>query len=312
MPRMRIVRSIPKMRDASDGLPRPLGFVPTMGALHDGHLALVRESRRRASATVASVFVNPAQFASAADVAGYPRDEAGDLAALEREHVDTVFTPPADAMFPPGSVTRVAVQGPPARGFEADVRPGHFDGVATIVVKLLGIVRPDLLFLGEKDAQQLAVVRRVLADLDVPVRVVPVPTVREADGLAMSSRNRLLSPAERRVAPRLYAALRAGREAALAAASDTSPSAGHGERPETPSAGTITDAARAVLASGPDDAPPLHVDYLALVDPDSFRSLTHADRPALLVAAVAFGNLRLIDNLPIDVAHASMPRGDDH
>lgn len=280
---MKVVRIVNEVRACCRALPRPLGLVPTMGALHDGHLELVREARRRCPAVVASIFVNPLQFGDHGDLDAYPRDESRDLALLRREGAAAAFVPVPDEVYPRGFATTVHVAGPLSETLEGAVRPGHFDGVATVVAKLVGMVQPDELFLGEKDAQQLAVLRRALRDLDLPTAVRSVATVRAPDGLALSSRNHRLSPAERQAAPRLYAALRAGREVA-------------GDVPAPAPCDLIVDTVHAALLSGPGEVH-LAVDYVAVVDPDTFRTLDSLDREALLVAAVHIGRIRLIDNL---------------
>ncbi len=199
-PAVIVARTIAEARVALRELPRPLGLVPTMGALHAGHLSLVDAARARCASVVASVFVNPTQFGRGEDFSTYPRDEVGDLRLLEEAGVAVAFAPDADEMYPAGFATLVHVGGALTESFEGASRPGHFDGVTVIVAKLLGVTQPDVLFLGEKDAQQLAVVRRFVRDLDLPVEVAGVPTLREPDGLAMSSRNVRLTPEQRAVA----------------------------------------------------------------------------------------------------------------
>jgi pantoate--beta-alanine ligase len=187
-----VTRTIAETRAALERLPRPVVLVPTMGALHEGHLALVREARGfagRSGAVIMSLFVNPTQFGAGEDYHRYPRDEGRDLALAAREGVDLVFAPGVEKMYPHGSTTTVHVAGPLTESFEGATRPGHFDGVATVVTKLFAIVRPDAAFFGRKDAQQLALVRRLVADLHLGVRIIGVHTVRAADGLALSSRN---------------------------------------------------------------------------------------------------------------------------
>jgi pantoate--beta-alanine ligase len=237
-----------------------VGLVPTMGALHDGHRALLRAARAECDRVVMSLFVNPTQFGPGEDLDRYPRDEAGDRAIAAEEGVDEVFAPTVAEMYPAGFATTVSV-GDLARRYEGAHRPGHFDGVATVVLKLLQRVRPHAAYFGRKDAQQLAVIRRMVADLDVPVEIRPVETVREPDGLAISSRNVYLSADERRAAPSLHRALRA-----------RDPSLCEGE-----------------------------VDYLAVVDPDTFDSIP--PRPGVLVIGAArFGTTRLIDNIALEEA----------
>ncbi|WP_048860829.1 pantoate--beta-alanine ligase, partial [Acidisphaera rubrifaciens] len=203
---------------------RTLGFVPTMGALHAGHVALLARARAECDATAASIFVNPLQFGPNEDFARYPRDEAGDLATLDAAGCDVAWLPDVATMYPPGSATAIEVTGP-AEGWEGAVRPGHFRGVATVCARLFGQVRPTHAYFGEKDWQQVQVVRRMVADLALPLEIVAVPTVREADGLALSSRNRYLAPAEREGAPRLYSVMR-GAAAAIVSGADVADALG--------------------------------------------------------------------------------------
>jgi pantoate--beta-alanine ligase len=254
-----------------------LALVPTMGALHAGHLALVARARAEAAVVWVSIFVNPLQFGPREDLAAYPRDLAGDLAKLRGAGVDLVFTPATDTMYPPGFSTRVEVRGI-SEGLEGERRPGHFVGVATVVTKLFALTRPDLAYFGEKDAQQLRVIQRLTADLGFDLRIVPVPTVREPDGLALSSRNRYLSPAERRAAPVLARALHAARQAWRA-----------GER----DAERLRAAMRQVLAA----EPLARVDYVSVADDLTLRELERVDGPALASLAVWIGATRLIDNV---------------
>jgi pantoate--beta-alanine ligase len=255
-----------------------IGFVPTMGALHAGHLALVAAARATCDRVVASVFVNPRQFGRGEDYGRYPRDESGDRALLAAAGCDLLFAPAVEAIYPPGFATAVAVGGP-ARRWEGEARPGHFDGVATVVVRLLNLVRPDRAFFGEKDYQQLQVVRRVVADLGLAVRVVGCPTMRDHDGLALSSRNRFLTPAQRRAAPALWRALMA--VAAAAARGDDHGAAARRARRELGAAGF--------------DA----VDYLAVVDAETLEPAPARERPARVLAAARLGGVRLIDNVAV-------------
>lgn len=270
--RMQIARDLPTLRAETARLGR-LALVPTMGALHEGHLSLIAAARREAPAVAASIFVNPLQFGPQEDLARYPRDEAGDLAALERAGCDLVWLPSVEVMYPPGHATTIEVRGP-SEGWEGDARPGHFRGVATVCAKLFLQTGAAVAMFGEKDWQQLQVVRRMVADLDIPVRIVACPTVREADGLALSSRNRFLSAEERARAPALYAALR---EAAAAMAAGTPPAA-------------ATAAARAALTRQG-----FAVDYLALVEPETLRPAEAL--PGRLIAAARLGSVRLLDNI---------------
>jgi pantoate--beta-alanine ligase len=252
-----------------------LTLVPTMGALHQGHVALVETAKRLGGATAVSIFVNPTQFGQAEDLARYPRDEDGDLATLRRAGCELVWLPSAADIYPPGDATIIEPAGP-AFGWEADARPGHFRGVATVVAKLFGHVRPDSAVFGEKDWQQLQVIRRTVADLVLPVRVAAAPTVREADGLALSSRNRFLTRTERDAAPALYCALRAAASAIAG-----------GEA----AANALDNARSAVTQSG------MRVDYLALVDGASLVEIADARPDARLIAAAQLGSVRLLDNV---------------
>jgi pantoate--beta-alanine ligase len=277
---MLIARTLPDLRDACTRLRRhaeSLALVPTMGALHAGHRMLVRQAVRSGAATVASVFVNPLQFGPSEDLARYPRDEEGDLAALKAEGCALAWLPDVATMYPLGEATTVVVTGPAER-WEGDARPGHFRGVATVCAKLFGQVRPDRAYFGEKDWQQLQVVTRMVADLLLPLEIVGVETVREHDGLALSSRNRFLSEAERALAPRLHATLRT--TAARVAA---------GEGAEAP----LAEARAGLAAFGFD------VNYLALVDGPSLAPIAAASPQARLITAAKLGSVRLLDNVPV-------------
>jgi pantoate--beta-alanine ligase len=247
-----------------------------MGALHAGHLALLEAARARCGSVIASLFVNPTQFNDPADFQGYPRDEAADLAMLEAAGCDAVWLPPVAAMYGPHETTMVD-PGEPAAAWEGAARPGHFRGMATVVTKLLTLLRPDLAFFGEKDWQQLQIVRRLAADLCLGAEIVGVATVREPDGLAMSSRNRLLDPAERATASRFPACL-----AALAAALRRGAAVDR----------TLREGRAALTQAG------LVPDYLALVDGPSLRPVALVPG-ARLIAAVRLGRIRLLDNLPV-------------
>jgi pantoate--beta-alanine ligase len=255
-------------------LPSPVGLVPTMGALHDGHVALLRAARSESAAVVVSVFVNPLQFGASEDLERYPRTFAADLAACEREGVDLVWAPPQDEVYRAGQPEVTVNPGPLGDELEGAVRPGHFTGVLTVVAKLLQLVRPDRAYFGEKDYQQLVLVRRMVADLDFPVDIVGVPTIRAEDGLALSSRNAYLSDADRQRALVLSRALRAG----AAAPRDA-----------------VLDAAMTVLASEPDVA----VDYLA-VRGEGLGPPPESGSARLLVAA-RVGGTRLIDNAAVQL-----------
>jgi len=256
-----------------------VGLVPTMGAIHDGHLALVQAAQTACPRVVASLFVNPRQFGPSEDFATYPRDEAADLAAFAKAGVDLVFAPDVAEMYPAGFATAIEIGGP-GDGLESAFRPGFFTGVATVVAKLLLQSLPDAAYFGEKDYQQLCVVRRLVRDLDIPVRIEAVPTVRAADGLALSSRNAYLSAAERRVAPLLYRVLC---DTAAALSCD----------PEK--AATRLQNGVAALEGGG-----FRVDYLELRDAGDLAPLPRPGRTAArILAAVRLGHTRLIDNVPV-------------
>jgi pantoate--beta-alanine ligase len=281
---MRILRTIAEMRAYTAELRaagHSLGLVPTMGAFHAGHLALMHAARGEHDAVVVSLFVNPAQFEESADLAAYPRDEAGDAAQARAAGVDVLFAPAPGEIYPAGFTTSVVV-GAIAEPLEGAVRgAGHFAGVCTVVSKLLNIVSPDVAYFGQKDAQQVAVLRRMAADLNVPARIAVVPTVREPDGLALSSRNGRLSPDERTRAIALVEGLRAAAAAAEAGETDA-------ERLR----------ARALAAMAARSVEP---DYVALVDPDSFDVVKTARGRVLMAVAARVGATRLIDNLLIDI-----------
>ncbi|MFD0898800.1 pantoate--beta-alanine ligase [Actinomadura sediminis] len=280
-----IARTREELAAARKSVPGTLALVPTMGALHEGHLSLMREARARADGVAVSIFVNPLQFGPGEDFDRYPRTFEDDVAACARVGVDVVFAPTRDVMYP--AEPQVTLKsGPMGSVVEGASRPGHFDGMLTVVLKLLNLVRPDVAVFGEKDAQQLALIRRMVADLNVPVEIVGAPTVREPDGLALSSRNRYLSPDERRTALALSRALRAGADAAAA-----------GAGPDA-----VLGAARAELAAAAAAEPPLEPDYLVLVDPATFTEVTadHAG-PAVLAVAGRVGATHLIDNVPLQL-----------
>lgn len=257
-----------------------IGFVPTMGFLHEGHLSLI-DVAREAGATflVVSIFVNPTQFGPSEDFSRYPRDEERDRALLESRDVDLLFLPPVEVMYPPGASTSVRAGGV-SKPLEGERRPGHFDGVATVVAKLFNIVHCDIAAFGRKDAQQCAVIEQLVRDLDIPVQLVFGETTREADSLAMSSRNSYLSADERAKAPVLHRALRAGEEALT-----------HGIREVE---GIEKLMHRVVAEEGGVD-----VDYLVVVDPMTFEAPADFDRELLLAGAVKIGRTRLIDNVRV-------------
>ena len=284
---MRLARTIADVRaalDAERGAGRSVALVPTMGALHEGHLSLIRAARQAADVVVVSLFVNPTQFNDAADMRAYPRDEARDAELAQAAGADMLFAPDADEVFPEGSVTTVVVRGPLTETLEAEHRGvAHFDGVTTVVAKLFSIVQPDLAVFGRKDAQQALVVQRMARDLDIPVRIDVRPTVRDSDGLALSSRNA-------RLGPRAY-------ERALAL-----PAALHGAAADL-AAGMPAREVEAEGLRGLRDAG-LDPEYFAVVDPVTLAPTSRPD--ALILAAVIVGGVRLIDNVPTP-APASAP-----
>jgi len=277
---MKITKTVEEMRAASRALKasgRRVGFVPTMGALHEGHLSLVRSAGEHADAVVASIFVNPTQFGANEDLSRYPRPFERDRELLEREGVEVLFAPTVDVMYPKGAATFVTVEGLDGR-LDGGSRPGHFRGVATVVTKLLHIVEPDVALFGQKDAAQHAVIRRMVRDLDLPVEIVIGPIVREADGLAMSSRNVYLSAEERKTALVLSRALQRVQE--LAGQSGAS-------------VPQLLAAAQAAF----DEEPLVKVDYIAAVDPDELTAACDMKKPVLFAVAAWVGSTRLIDNV---------------
>jgi pantoate--beta-alanine ligase len=278
-PRMLIARTLPDLRAACAKLRAAhggLAFVPTMGALHEGHRALVKAAVA-SGAAVASIFVNPLQFSPTEDLSRYPRDEPGDLAALDACGCALAWLPDVETMYPAGEATSISVTGPAER-WEGDARPGHFRGVATVCAKLFGQVRPDRAYFGEKDWQQLQVIKRMVADLLLPLEIVGIETVREPDGLALSSRNRFLNPAERAVAPVLNRVLR-----------DTARSLAQGAMTEP----VLDNARRSLTKAG------FGVDYIALVDGPTLAPIAIANRTARLIATAKLGSIRLIDNVVV-------------
>ncbi|GLS43512.1 pantoate--beta-alanine ligase [Methylobacterium brachythecii] len=253
-------------------------LVPTMGALHEGHLALIAHARTLGERVVASIFVNPTQFGPTEDFSRYPRTVEADLAALAQAGADAAYMPGADVMYPPGFSSRIEPGGP-SEGLCGEVRPGHFSGVATVVTKLINQTRADVALFGEKDFQQLQVIRRVARDLDLPVSIAGMPTIREADGLALSSRNRYLNEAERSIAPRLHAVLAKAAER-LAGGDMAAP--------------VLADSIEALKASG--FGP---VQYFELRDTETLLPVSQLERPARLLTAAYLGTTRLIDNVAV-------------
>jgi pantoate--beta-alanine ligase len=275
---MQVIERIADLRAARAALHGRVGAVYTMGALHAGHRSLLDQARADNDAVIATIFVNPTQFAPGEDFASYPRPVERDLAIMEASGADIVFAPAPDAMYAPGFQTSISVE-EVAAGLEGEQRPGHFKGVATVVAKLFNLTQPHVAYFGQKDAQQVAVLRRMVADLNFPLAIAVCPTVREPDGLAMSSRNAYLTLDERAAAPVIYRALQAA--AAAHEAGEREPAA-------------LRDAARAVLAA----EPRAEVEYVALNHPGSLRGvLAPTDAPVLLSLAVQIGRPRLLDNL---------------
>ena len=282
---MEVIRAIAMARkacDAARSAGRTVGFVPTMGAFHDGHVSLMRRARDERDAVVVSIFVNPLQFGPGEDLSRYPRDEQRDLSMAGELGVDVVFAPTVEEMYPAGEPAVSVDPGPLGDRLEGAVRPGHFRGVATVVAKLFEVVGPSTAYFGEKDAQQLAVIRHMVRDLSFPIDVVGCPTVRELDGLAMSSRNAYLSPVQREAAGCLFLAL-----------SEAAEMARGGER----------DAARLVAAMAREigATPEARIDYAAVVDEERFEEVGTISGPARALVAAKFGETHLIDNLLLPV-----------
>jgi len=279
---MKIIRTARSMAAWSERLRLQgvtIGFVPTMGALHDGHRSLIRAARLRCDALVVSIFVNPAQFSPTEDLSTYPRPIARDRALCREEGVDVCFEPTTLTMYPEGFETTVTVPAL-ARRWEGEARPHHFTGVATVVTKLFGMVQPHLALFGQKDYQQAALVRQLVDDLNLGVAIQVRPTIRERDGLAMSSRNVYLSTDERRIAPLLSQALRIGRQMILGGMNDAA-------------------AIERIMRQTIEQAPTIHVEYLAVCDPDSLEPLSVVAARAVLLGAIRIGSIRLIDNLMV-------------
>ncbi len=278
---MEVIRAIAMARkacDAARSAGRTVGFVPTMGAFHDGHLSLMRRARDERDAVVVSIFVNPLQFGPGEDLSRYPRDEERDLSMARELEVEVVFAPNVEEMYPAGHQEVTVDPGPLGERLEGARRPGHFRGVATVVAKLFDVVGPSTAYFGEKDAQQLAVVRRMVRDLSLPIEVVGSPTVREPDGLATSSRNAYLSPEQREAAGCLFLAL-----------SEAAEMARGGER----DAATLV----AAMAREMGATPEARIDYAAVVDEETFEEVGTITGPARALVAARFGETRLIDNL---------------
>jgi pantoate--beta-alanine ligase len=284
MTSVQTLRDLPALRAAVDLLKsdgKPLVLVPTMGALHDGHMALVEEARRHGRHVVVSIFVNPKQFGPNEDLDAYPRREAKDAQMLQGAGVDILWAPTVDVMYPAGFATNIGVAGI-SEGLDGAARPGHFDGVATVVTKLFNQVRPDVAIFGEKDYQQLAVIRRFVADLDLAIEIVGLPTQRAEDGLALSSRNAYLSEEERKAALALPRALAQAKRQI--------------EKGEA-----VEDAlARAIASLTANGFGP--IDYVALCDAATLEPMAVLDRPARLLGAARLGKTRLIDNIAVDPA----------
>ena len=279
---MKIVRTCAEMAALCRDVQRPLGLVPTMGALHDGHLSLTRRARADSATMAVSIFVNPTQFGAGEDFNSYPRSFERDLELLAEQGTDLVFAPPPEEVYPEGFDTWIE-PGSVAEGQEGEARPGHFKGVATVVAKLFNVVRPDRAYFGQKDGQQVAVIRRMAQDLNLGVEVVTMPTIREADGLALSSRNAYLTADQRRAAPVIYRALCAAQELWRGGEQD---------------AGRLRSAAMTVLQAEPMLE---SVDYVSVVDADSMAPVERADtsggRRVMVAVAARVGAVRLIDNV---------------
>ncbi len=277
---MQIAKTIAEMKAMRMKSLGSVGFVPTMGYLHQGHLALVKQARAENSAVVASIFVNPTQFGPTEDFKSYPRDTERDLAMLEKERTDIVFMPSAEEMYPEGFNSWVDVEKVTDR-LEGSYRPGHFKGVATVVAKLFNIVEPTRAYFGQKDAQQALVIKKMVADLNMNLEVIVAPTVRESDGLAMSSRNVYLNPQERQAATVLFKALTLARNRRE-----------KGER----NAETVRQEMTSLISQ----EPLAKIEYVSIADAQTLEELSKIDRPALASLAVRFGKTRLIDNMLLE------------
>ena len=275
---MIVARSVEEVRRAVGGA-GAVYLVPTMGDFHEGHLSLMRRARQDGGLVVVSLFVNPMQFGAGEDLASYPRNLARDRRLAEAEAVDVLFAPEAEEVYPPGFATRVEVEGLTA-GLCGRSRPGHFRGVTTVVAKLFNMVRPQRAYFGKKDYQQLQVIRRLTRDLDFDIEIIGCPIVREPDGLALSSRNAYLSPAERAAAPVIHRALRAAAERFAAGERDLA---------------TLVGEARLEIEANP----LAQIDYVEGVDAETLQAVERVERPAVIAAAVRFGAARLIDNVEL-------------
>ena len=276
---MQVVETIVEMRRARKNLAEPVGFVATMGFFHEGHLSLVRKARAENPSVVVSIFVNPAQFGPSEDFKTYPRDLPRDLSLLEKENVDAVFMPPVAEMYPPGFNSWVDIEKVTDR-LEGASRPGHFRGVATVVNKLFNIIQPDVAYFGQKDAQQALVVKKMVQELNMGLKIVALPTVREPDGLAISSRNACLNSDERKAAPVLYRALCLARELWSGGEKD---------------AASIRGQMRELIHQEPLAV----IDYVSIADPETLEEMDTVRTPALMSLAVKIGKTRLIDNVVV-------------
>jgi pantoate--beta-alanine ligase len=274
---MRIVQKIPDLRALRQELSGTVGFVPTMGYLHEGHLALVKQAKRENSAIIVSIYVNPAQFGPREDFGAYPRDLDRDLGLLRKEGTDIVFVPLDDEVYPPGFSSWVNVEKVTER-LEGATRPGHFRGVATIVAKLFNIVRPTRAYFGQKDAQQVMVIKRMVADLNMDLEIIVVPTVREGDGLATSSRNTYLNSGERQAAAILFKALTLAQQLRRGGEKDA-------------------EKIRRQMTALIEKEPLARIDYVSIADADTLEELKLLDRPVMASLAVSIGKTRLIDNV---------------
>jgi pantoate--beta-alanine ligase len=276
---MRVVKTIPEIRTLRQKLSGTVGFVPTMGYLHEGHLALVKQARRENPTVIVSIYVNPTQFSPKEDFGAYPRDLNRDLELLRKGGVDIVFVPSDEEMYPPEFSSWVDVEKVTER-LEGASRPGHFRGIATVVAKLFNIVQPSKAYFGQKDAQQVVVIKRMVADLNMGIEIIVVPTARESDGLAMSSRNIYLSPKERQAATILFKALTLARQLRRGGEKDA-------------------EKIRRQMTTLIQKEPLAQIDYVSIADAEALEELNLLDRPAVASLAVRIGKTRLIDNMPL-------------